>query len=109
MGVTAFGPQMTEMKITEDENQEDEIQEVCPCCSCWECSGTEITEWNEQCDCTYMHEHTFGDKCMYERRSGACLVLKHPAEIIRLGIGVPSDIFLGHVIPFVETLYDEEE
>jgi hypothetical protein len=97
---------MTEMKITEDENQEEK---TCECCSCWECNGTGVTEWKETCDCTYMHEHTFGNRCMYERMSGAFLVLKHPAEIIQLGIGVPSDIFLGHIIPFVCDVNDEEE
>jgi hypothetical protein len=82
-------------------------EEPCECCSCWECSGEGVNEWGEYCDCGYQYEHTFGSKCMYERRSGACLVLKTPAEIYRLGIGVPSGIFLGHVIPGIAS--DEEE
>ena len=67
------------------------------------CSGSGTNEWGEWCDCTYDGpEHSFDEKCIYSARGDlGNLVLKHPAEIMRLGLGVPGGIFIDVILPFV--------
>ena len=77
---------------------------------CMWCSGTGFNEWGEWCDCTYTGpDHSFDDKCIFTHWGTFGPVLKHPAEILRLGLGVPGGIFIDTILPFVEKMMLEEE
>lgn len=98
--------------VNDSANRRGEEEEVgrCRACTCWECSGSRINEWGEDCDCSYVGpNHTLDDKCIYSSDGIFGLVLKRPEEILHLGLSVPGDIFMKHVLPVMVAYFDEEE
>ena len=103
--------QMNEV-VNDSANRRGEEEGVgrCRACTSWECSGSRINEWGEHCDCSYIGpSHTLDDKCLYSSEGMFGLVLKRPEEILRLGLSVPGDIFMRHVLPVMVAMCDEEE